>query len=434
MRQKYRVDRVLGVGGMATVYAATHRNKTRVALKVLRPEVAMNPEMCQRFLREGYVANSLGHPNAVMVTDDDVTDDGAPYLVMELLEGETLDDLAERAHAFGRPLDLAFVLTAAHALADVLAAAHAHGIVHRDVKPGNVFITYGGQLKVLDFGIARLRDDSHAGASATRTGTSFGSPAFMSPEQARGKTSLVGPHSDVWSVGATMFTVLTGRNVHVGESSQEIMIAGATLPAPSIARFCPALPPAVVALVDRALAFAPEMRFGSGVELRDAIAALYSSLYGTPVPPSLVFPNLPRPVVVGPPSAPASEPYPNRLAQTTVGPMSTYVAPPTPFASPRSIALLVGAAALAVAVAGVSFWRASRPAPLRAEAVNVRLPAATSLAPREELPPPSSSSSASPVAAAPEPTLRKSAPARTSPGAAKATKPRPVGASPFDRQ
>src|SRR5947208_3170755 len=141
---KWRLDAVLGIGGMATVYAATHRNQKRVAIKMLHPEVSIDEQVKVRFTREGYVANTVGHPGAVSVLDDDVTEDGAAFLVMELLEGETLDHRREKA---GR-LAPADVLDIADQLLDVLAAAHAKGILHRDLKPENLLLTHAVQLKV----------------------------------------------------------------------------------------------------------------------------------------------------------------------------------------------------------------------------------------------------------------------------------------------
>src|SRR4029077_2105894 len=130
------------VGGMASVYRATHcNNGRRVAIKMLPPELSMNPEVKGRFLREGYVANKIGHPGAVAILDDDTAEDGSPYLVMELLEGESL---ARRLTRVGSPIPLAEALGIAAQVLEVLDMAHANGIVHRDIKPGNIFITKPG--------------------------------------------------------------------------------------------------------------------------------------------------------------------------------------------------------------------------------------------------------------------------------------------------
>ena len=132
IKEKWRLDVLLGVGGMAAVYAATHRNGNRVAIKILHPELSTHHQVRTRFLREGYVANAVGHEGAVRITDDDVTEDGSAFLVMELLDGETLED--RRVRSGGR-LDEDEVLSLADQLLDVLVAAHAKGVIHRDLKP-----------------------------------------------------------------------------------------------------------------------------------------------------------------------------------------------------------------------------------------------------------------------------------------------------------
>ena len=241
---KWRLDKLLGVGGMAAVYAATHRNGNRAAIKILHADLALSADVKTRFLREGYLANAVDHPGAVSVIDDDVTDDGAVFLVMELLEGETLERRWERK---GKRLPVVEVLSIANGLLDVLAAAHAKDIVHRDVKPENVFLTREGTVKILDFGIARLRElvASSAGADrarkrdappawTTQVGATMGTPAFMPPEQARGRWDDVDARTDVWAVGASMFALLTGRYVHEASSVNEQLLAAMTSPAAPI--------------------------------------------------------------------------------------------------------------------------------------------------------------------------------------------------------
>src|SRR3954466_1181620 len=136
LKDKWRLDSLLGVGGMAAVYAATHRNQKRVAVKVLLPELSNDEDVRERFLREGYAANTIGHPGAVSVLDDDVTEDGSAFLVMELLDGASLEDLSQRGL-----LPFPALCAVALDLLQVLQAAHANGIVHRDIKPANLFVT-----------------------------------------------------------------------------------------------------------------------------------------------------------------------------------------------------------------------------------------------------------------------------------------------------
>jgi len=155
LRDKWRLDVLLGVGGMAAVYAATHRNGSRVAVKILHPGMSTNAFVRERFMWEGYAANAVGHEGAVKVIDDDEAEDGSLFLVTELLDGETLE---ERRMRSGGRLTQQEVLLVIDQVLGVLVAAHAKGIVHRDLKPENVFLTRAGQIKVLDFGLARLRE------------------------------------------------------------------------------------------------------------------------------------------------------------------------------------------------------------------------------------------------------------------------------------
>jgi serine/threonine-protein kinase len=287
VRNKYQLDAVIGEGGMAVVYAATHRNKKRFAVKMLRSDLA-SADTIRRFLREGYVANTVDHEDAVAVIDDDVADDGSAFLVMELLEGESVEQLAALN---GGRLEPRVVLAIAHQLLDVLAAAHAKGVVHRDIKPGNLFLTHAGRIKVLDFGIARLRE-AHEGARATHTGAMMGTPSFMAPEQARGKSSQVSELTDVWAVGATMFALLSGHFVHEGESPQELVVASATTPPRSLATVSDA-PDALVTFVDRALAFEPLARWPGAAAMRDEAAALHVALFGERVPRAIAVGRAP---------------------------------------------------------------------------------------------------------------------------------------------
>ena len=272
VKQKWRLDRLIGTGGMAAVYAATHRNGKRVAIKMLHEEHARNMDVRTRFLREGYLANAVDHDGVVSIVDDDVTEDGAIFLVMELLEGETLERRWERK---AKRLPVVEVLSIANELLDVLAAAHGKELVHRDIKPENVFLTREGKVKILDFGIARLRQLSNP--STTQSGTTMGTPAFMSPEQARGRWDEVDERSDVWAVGATMFTLLTGRFVHQAGTPNEQLLAAMTSVAPPIGSILPELAPDVASVIDRALAQRVDERWESARAMQAAIHAAASA-------------------------------------------------------------------------------------------------------------------------------------------------------------
>jgi len=279
LRGKYRLDAVLGAGGMAVVYAATHRNQKRFAVKLLHPELSLRSDIRTRFLREGYAANSLNHAGAVSILDDDLDEDGSAFLVMELLEGVSVDNLLDgRSHK----LPVEAVLDLAAQLLETLAVAHEKHVVHRDIKPANLFLQTDGALKVLDFGIARVKAVTAEG-STTNTGTMLGTPAFMAPEQAGGTPSEVGGATDVWGVGATMFTLISGQLVHVGETPTQMAIQAATKPARSLATVSPDAPAQVVAVVDRALAFSKADRWESAQAMREAVGQARMAVFGAPV-------------------------------------------------------------------------------------------------------------------------------------------------------
>jgi serine/threonine-protein kinase len=252
---------------MSEVYAATHRNGKAVAIKALHAHLAGNGASRRRFLREGYIANRIAHEGVVSVVDDDMTDDGTVFLVMDLLDGRTLEQHCQER---GGVLPANEVLAVADAVLDVLIAAHAQQIVHRDVKPSNVFLTTRGTMKLLDFGIASFREMS-ASASATRTGFVLGTPGFIAPEQARGRWKEIDARTDLWSVGALMFKLLSGRTVHEGETINETVIAAATEDAPSLASVATPVPEGVAKLVDRALLKKPTDRWATAADMQRAV-------------------------------------------------------------------------------------------------------------------------------------------------------------------
>lgn len=281
LKGKWRLDSVLGIGGMATVYAATHRNRSRVAIKMLHPEVAVSQDVTTRFLREGYVGNAVAHPGTVRVLDDDSTEDGAPFLVMELLEGESLGARLDREG----PLPANEVAQLGYQLLDVLCAAHAAHIVHRDLKPDNVFLTYEGRVKVLDFGIARLRAAAHESSASTQVGALLGTPAFMAPEQALGRWKEVDERTDIWAVGATLFTLLTGRFVHEAEAVQEQLVLAATHKAAPVQQYAPQTPTWLAQVIDKALSFGRDARYP---DARSMQTTLRESAVGVEF---IIFPN-----------------------------------------------------------------------------------------------------------------------------------------------
>jgi serine/threonine-protein kinase len=344
LRGKWRLDALLGVGGMAAVYAATHRNGSRAAVKLLHTEWSVNPQTRSRFLREGYVANAVGHDGAVKVLDDDVAEDGSLFLVTELLDGETLDD---RRIRLGGRLTEDEVLSVVDQLLDVLSTAHAKGVVHRDLKPENVFLTRTGQVKVLDFGIARLRELSTA-STATQGGSTMGTPAFMSPEQARGLWDEVDAQSDLWAVGATMFNLLTGRLVHEGRTSNEQLLSAMTNAAPGLISVIPGASLAVAHVVDRALAIEKTKRWADAGRMQEAVRRAYHDRNSKPITtaPRLTVPETVPNRTIGPTGATTGRP----VARTRID----WPRPSRQALTVGGVAILgvAGAIALAIASAG----------------------------------------------------------------------------------
>jgi eukaryotic-like serine/threonine-protein kinase len=271
---KWQVDRLIDVGGMGAVYEATHRNGRRAALKVLHARFALEPEVRRRFLREGYVANKIGHPGAVAILDDDIAQDGAPFLVMELLDGESLSATLSRR---GGVLPVVEALAITGQVLEVLTAAHDHGIVHRDLKPGNIFVTKTGHAKLLDFGLARVRDGTSS-LIPTAVGIVMGTAGYMAPEQARGQSDQIDARSDIFSVGAVLFRAISGRRVHEMKTAFDMTLAAMKDRVASLSTVAPSAGPALVAAVDGALVFEKERRWQSAAAMFEALRAAYDEL------------------------------------------------------------------------------------------------------------------------------------------------------------
>jgi eukaryotic-like serine/threonine-protein kinase len=269
---RYRLADVIGVGGMATVHRATDTKLDRtVAVKLLRREVVADADIAMRFRREALAATVLRHPNIVACLETG-TDDGQPFLVMELIEGE---DLAARLRRIGR-LGTSEAARIALDVARALGVAHTRGIVHRDIKPGNILLARDGRAMVTDFGIARLAADTEGAIP----GTTLGSVHYFSPEQAKGETTTGA--SDVYSLGLVLYEALTGRRAWSGETTAALAAVriGADPPSPRAIRTD--TPAALDAVVLRALDPDPARRYPSG----NAMAAALEPIVARPDPAS----------------------------------------------------------------------------------------------------------------------------------------------------
>jgi len=268
---KYRLEKEIGRGAMGTVWSAVHLTLgQRVAIKLIAAEHAQASEARQRFSTEAKAAARLRSRYVVQVYDDGETPAGTPYIVLEYLDGETLEQRLDRE----RDLPLNDAVRVTRHVARALSRAHAQGIVHRDLKPGNVFLArsdddeLGWVAKVLDFGIAKLEE--HGIASTTKTGTLLGTPLFMSPEQVRGASS-VDSRSDLYSLGMVFYNMMTGTYAFNGESFADVLVAICTGPLPDLRVAAPWVPASVAEWFLRACARDPNDRFQSADELVEAL-------------------------------------------------------------------------------------------------------------------------------------------------------------------
>jgi len=268
----YRIVRAMGRGGMGEVYAAEDRRLHRlVALKILPPSTAADPERLARFRREAQAIAALNHPNVVTIYSVEEAD-GTPFLTMELVDGHTLATLTPSGG-----FALHELLKIAVPLVDAVSSAHAQGVVHRDLKPANVMIGAGGRVKVLDFGLAKLRQDALTAAGAmTMTGGGltaahdvFGTPAYMSPEQAEGRA--VDHRTDVFSLGIVLYEMATGMRPFRGDTAMAVISSILKDPTPPLLQQRPDLPPDLDRILRRCLAKDPERRYQTAIDLRNEL-------------------------------------------------------------------------------------------------------------------------------------------------------------------
>ena len=311
---RYELQRRVGRGGMAEVFLARDRLLDRpVAIKILFPEFATDPSFVARFRREAQSAANLNHPNIVGVYDWG-KERGTYYIVMEYIDGRSVSDIL-RADG---PIEAKRAAGIAAEVAAALGAAHAKGVVHRDVKPGNVLITEGGEVKVADFGIARALTHSSE-ENLTQTGSVMGTATYFSPEQAQGLP--VDPRSDLYSLGVVLFEMATGRPPFTADSPVAIAYKHVQEPAPSLRERVPEVPEGYAAITAKALTKDVEQRYQDAKELR---ADLLRFRDGRPVRAERPPWSVRRPWSVHPPRPPRPCPdRPPRLSPTTTTCSST---------------------------------------------------------------------------------------------------------------
>jgi eukaryotic-like serine/threonine-protein kinase len=269
---KYRVERVLGAGAMGVVVRVTQIGTDQVfALKFLRPSVARDAVAAKRFLREASAAGRIQSPHVVKISDVGQLESGAPYLVMEYLEGSTLD----RVLAGDRRLSVEQACDFGVQLATGLAAAHAMGVLHRDIKPANLYVCRDDEaelLKIVDFGVSKILDgEDGEGQHLTRTQTSIGSPLFMSPEQMR-SARTADFRADQWSVGAVLYRMLTGKLPFDAKSLPRLCVQVLQGDFAPVRTTCPDIPAEVAKSVERCLRISPDERFADIAALAESLA------------------------------------------------------------------------------------------------------------------------------------------------------------------
>jgi serine/threonine-protein kinase len=297
-----------------------------VAIKVMLPEAAEDPAALQRFFTEARLCGSIRHPGIVDVLDLGRADDGSPFLVMELLTGESIEAIIERE----RYIPASVIVPMVRDVARTLALAHEKGIVHRDIKPANLFVHRAGGaapvVKVLDFGISKVISPG-AGVKATQTGVVIGSPAYMSPEHAVGRVA-VDERTDIYALGVVLFEALTGRLPFESENYNTLIVDIATQDAPDIGQLLPGLPPALAAIVRDAMARDRDKRIQKASELADRLDKLA---------PSLPAPDFDgeRTLLAAPPPPNATRSVPSVAARTGSVVTSTIprAKPPAPWVS-----------------------------------------------------------------------------------------------------
>jgi serine/threonine-protein kinase len=335
---RYRIVRELGSGAMGLVFVAEHLALgSQVAVKVLRPEYTSDAQLVARFEQEARAASAIGHPSIVHVFDLGRTPAGARYMVMELLEGRSLATVLEKD---GR-LTVARALEVTGQILDGLMEAHRNGIVHRDLKPENLFVVEKpGQpsaVKILDFGISKVLAGvrfAPSGERGTTVGTVMGTPAYMSPEQARGEVQLLDARTDLYAAGVVLYELLAGVPPFEGDNPYAVVAAVLEGKHTALRKARPDVPAAVAAVVERAMARDAKDRFADAAAMREAIRQAAGTSPSPPAPESAIGWSMPSEISlvaieeVAAPGEPAPPPKPEPETPAQPEPAPPAVTPP----------------------------------------------------------------------------------------------------------
>ncbi len=317
LKERYQIEELLGQGGMSAVYRATDPNLRRVvAVKIIHPHLSRSPDFMRRFEEEAAAVARMRHSNIIQVYDFD-HDNNTYYIVFEYIPGETLQAWLERLNSSNRLLPIADAIRIAASIAEALEFAHQQGLIHRDVKPANVIVNVKGEPILMDFGIAKIV----GGTQHTATGAVIGTARYMSPEQIKGER--VDARTDLYSLGITLFEMLSGRPPFESDSVMTMMMMHVQDPVPNPLELRSDLPAAVIEVIYRALAKEPAERYATAAEmataLRDVLAKLENERAAVPVAvPTDITPTTP-PVEISPqqpPPPPVTPPQPAAAAAT----------------------------------------------------------------------------------------------------------------------
>ncbi len=400
---KYRLEKLLGEGGMGAVFKATHVTVGKqFAVKVLHAEVSNHPDAKRRFTQEAQAAAKIGHP-AILDVYDLGEDDGSLYMVMELLEGESLAQRVARG-----PLTIREALEYATGVLDALEAAHSASVIHRDIKPANVFLVAAasgrGAVRVLDFGIAKFQEA--ADGAETSTGVVLGSAYYMAPEQVQAEAKI-DARADVWAVGATVYELLVGEPAHMAPTHAAVVAKIVMRPAPPVSERRTDADAPLDAIVARALKIDPAERFASAAEMREAIDAYLVERAATvrSAPPSAHTPSMKARRVTSRDTSSVATPRALVAGTTDLSPLEGGASRARSLVPVALVALAIGV----FVSAAVATRTSAPPSSLRAEPLAAVLPPASVFSPPSAIPSaiPSSTPTASTSASAPPATTRR---------------------------